>query len=113
MNYIAWLWRGTRRFRVNIAIRVLLGTGRVALGLLVIWLSKRFIDETIRTGSSDDIVCMVLLLVATVVGAIILVLFLETINIFQKTVLKLYIILKQKCKMWIIQELKKRGLIYF
>ena len=72
MNYIAWLWRGTRRFRVNIAIRVLLGTGRVALGLLVIWLSKRFIDETIRTGTSDDIVCMVLLLVATVVGAIIL-----------------------------------------
>ena len=72
MNYIAWLWRGTRRFRVNIAIRVLLGTGRVALGLLTIWLSKRFIDETIRTGTSDDIVRMVLLLVATVVGSIIL-----------------------------------------
>lgn len=72
MNYIAWLWRGTRRFRVNIAIRVLLGTGRVALGLLTIWLSKRFIDETIRTGTSDDIVRMVLLLVATVVGSIVL-----------------------------------------
>ena len=72
MNYIAWLWRGTRRFRVNIAIRVLLGTGRVALGLLTIWLSKRFIDETIRTGTSDDVVRMVLLLVATVVGSIIL-----------------------------------------
>ena len=72
MNYIAWLWRGTRRFRVNIAIRVLLGTGRVALGLLTIWLSKRFIDETIRTGTSDEVVRMVLLLVATVVGSIIL-----------------------------------------
>ena len=72
MNYIAWLWRGTRRFRVNIAIRVLLGTGRVALGLLTIWLSKRFIDETIRTGTSDDVVRMILLLVATVVGSIIL-----------------------------------------
>lgn len=72
MNYIAWLWRGTRRFRVNIAIRILLGTGRVALGLLTIWLSKRFIDETIRTGTSDDVVRMVLLLVATVVGSIIL-----------------------------------------
>ena len=72
MNYIAWLWRGTCRFRVNIAIRVLLGTGRVALGLLTIWLSKRFIDETIRTGTSDDIVRMVLLLVATVVGSIVL-----------------------------------------
>ena len=72
MNYIAWLWRGTRRFRINIAIRVLLGTGRVALGLLTIWLSKRFIDETIRTGTSDDVVRMILLLVATVVGSIIL-----------------------------------------
>ena len=72
MNYIAWLWRGTRGFRVNIAIRVLLGTGRVALGLLMIWLSKRFIDETIRTGSSDDVVRMILLLVSTVVGVIIL-----------------------------------------
>ena len=72
MNYVAWLWRGTCGFRVNIATRVLLGTGRVALGLLMIWLSKRFIDETIRTGSSDDVVRMILLLVSTVVGVIIL-----------------------------------------
>lgn len=72
MNYVAWLWRGTRGFRVNIATRVLIGTGRVALGLLTIWLSKRFIDETIRTGTSDDIVRMVSLLVASVVGTIVL-----------------------------------------
>lgn len=72
MNYIAWLWRGTRNFRLNIATRIVLGTGRVALGLLTIWLSKRFIDETIRTGSSDDIMRMVFFLVATVVGTIVL-----------------------------------------
>ena len=72
MKYIAWLWRGTRNFRLNILTRVLLGTGRVALGLLTIWLSKRFIDETIRSGSSDDVIRMILMLVASVVGTIIL-----------------------------------------
>ena len=72
MKYIVWLWRGTRNARLNIAIRILVGIGRVALGLLTIWLSKRFIDETIRVGTQDDIVCMVLLLVATMVGTIVL-----------------------------------------
>ncbi len=72
MKYIVWLWRGTRDFRLNLLTRVLLGTGRVSLGLLMIWLSKRFIDETIRTGTSDDVVRMVILLVATVMGSIVL-----------------------------------------
>ena len=72
MKYVAWLWRGTKGFRVNIVIRILAGIGRVACGLLMIWLSKRFIDETIRTGSQDDVVRMILLLVLTVVGSIVL-----------------------------------------
>ena len=72
MKYAAWLWRGTKGFRVNIITRILAGIGRVACGLLMIWLSKRFIDETIRTGSQDDVVRMILLLVLTVVGTIVL-----------------------------------------
>ena len=72
MKYVAWLWRGTKGFRVNIITRILAGIGRVACGLLMIWLSKRFIDETIRTGSQDDVVRMILLLVLTVVGSIVL-----------------------------------------
>lgn len=72
MKYVAWLWRGTKGFRVNIVTRILAGIGRVACGLLMIWLSKRFIDETIRTGSQDDVVRMILLLVLTVVGTIVL-----------------------------------------
>ena len=72
MKYAAWLWRGTKGFRVNIITRILAGIGRVACGLLMIWLSKRFIDETIRTGSQDDVVRMILLLVLTVVGSIVL-----------------------------------------
>ena len=72
MKYIAWLWRGTEGVRVNIVIRILAGTARVACGLLMIWLSKRFIDETIRTGTQDDILQMILFLVLTVVGTIVL-----------------------------------------
>ena len=72
MNYVAWLWRGTKGFRVNIVIRIVAGIARVACGLLMIWLSKRFIDETIRTGSQDDVVRMIVFLVLSVVGTIIL-----------------------------------------
>jgi ABC-type multidrug transport system fused ATPase/permease subunit len=72
MKYVAWLWRGTKGFRVNIVTRILAGSARVVCGLLMIWLSKRFIDETIRTGSQDDVVRMILLLVLTVVGTIVL-----------------------------------------
>lgn len=72
MKYVAWLWRGTKGFRVNIVTRILAGSARVVCGLLMIWLSKRFIDETILTGTQDDILQMILFLVLTVVGTIVL-----------------------------------------
>ena len=71
MKYLSWLWKNTDGFRLNIAVRIVFGVGRITLGLLMVWLSKRFIDETIRTGTDSDIVQMVTLLVATVVGAIV------------------------------------------
>ena len=51
--------------------RILAGVGRVALGLLMVWLCKRFIDVTIRTGTEEDTILMVGALVAVVIGAII------------------------------------------
>ena len=72
MKYLSWLWKNTGGFRLNIAIRIVFGVGRISLGLLMVWLSKRFIDETIRTGSHSDIVEMITWLVLTVVGAIVL-----------------------------------------
>jgi len=72
MNYVGWLWRNSRRIRWYMVGRVLAGIGQVALGLLMVWLSKRFIDETIRVGSADDILQMVAWLVLTVVGGVIL-----------------------------------------
>ena len=58
--------------RWNSAVRIVAGIGQVTLGLTMVWLSKRFIDETIRTGSADDVLKMVLLLVLTVVGGVVL-----------------------------------------
>ena len=72
MNYIKWLWRNSLGIRWNSAVRIVAGIGQVMLGLTMVWLSKRFIDETIRTGSADDVLRMVLLLVLTVVGGVVL-----------------------------------------
>ena len=70
MKYIAWLWRNSRGIRWYSLLRIVTGIGQVVLGLMMVWLSKRFIDETIRTGSTDDVLRMVVWLVLTVVGGV-------------------------------------------
>ena len=70
MKYIAWLWRNSRGIRFNTLVRIVTGIGQVALGLLMVWLSRKFIDDTIRTGTADDVLRMVLLLVLTVLGGV-------------------------------------------
>ena len=72
MKYVVWLWRNSRGIRWNSAARIVVGIGQVVLGLLMVWLSRRFIDETIRTGTADDVMWMVLWLVLTVVGGVVL-----------------------------------------
>lgn len=70
MKYIAWLWRNSRGIRWYSLVRIVTGIGQVVLGLMMVWLSKRFIDETIRTGSTGDVLRMVVWLVLTVVGGV-------------------------------------------
>ena len=72
MNYLVWLWHNARGIRWNMALRIVTGIGHVVLGLLMVWLSRRFIDETIRKGTADDVLRMVALLVLTVVGGVVL-----------------------------------------
>lgn len=71
MNYLAWIWHNTAGIRLKMLIRILAGTVRVALGLLMVWLCKRFIDTTIHTGTKEDIILMIGLLIAVIVGGII------------------------------------------
>ena len=72
MKYLSWLWRNTRHVRWHMVGRVVAGIGQVVLGLLMVWLSKRFIDETILTGSTDEVVRMVVWLVLIIVGGVVL-----------------------------------------
>ena len=72
MKYVVWLWNNSRGIRWNTLVRIVTGTGQVVLGLTMVWLSKRFIDETIHTGSPDDVLRMVTWLVLTVVGGVVL-----------------------------------------
>ena len=65
-NQILWVWRNTVGVRLNMTVRIVIGVSQVLLGLLMVWLSKRFIDVTIRTGGSEEIVEMILWLVLTV-----------------------------------------------
>ena len=72
MGYVRWLWQASRGIRWNTVVRIVAGVGQISLGLLMVWLSRRFIDETIRTGSADDVLRMVVWLVLTVVGGVVL-----------------------------------------
>lgn len=72
MKYVWWLWQQSRGIRWNSAVRIVAGIVQVGLGLLMIWLSRRFIDETIRTGTADDIIHMIVLLVITVTSGVLL-----------------------------------------
>ena len=72
MKYISWLWQNSLGIRCNTMVRIILGIGRVWLGLMMVWLCKRFIDETIRTGSTEEVLRMVFWLVLTVVGGVLL-----------------------------------------
>lgn len=58
--------------RLNTLVRILAGIIQVLLGLLMVWLSKQFIDVTIHTGNNEDVLRMVCLLVTVVVGGILL-----------------------------------------
>lgn len=85
MKYIAWLWRNTAGIRLNTAVRIVAGVAQVALGLLMVWLCKRFIDETVVNGTFSDIIHMVLALVAVVLGGIVLRQFYYYMNISANT----------------------------
>ena len=95
MKYVAWLWHNMLGIRWNSAMRIIIGIGQVGLGLLMVWLSRLFIDKTIRTGSTDDVMQMVIWLVMTVVGGGVLrqiyYYMTTTANVRQTNTLRLYI----------------------
>lgn len=67
MKYLCWLARHTGGMRLNIMMRILLGLGQTLLALLVVWLSKRFVDEVVFTESTREMMLQVALLASAVV----------------------------------------------
>ena len=72
MKYVVWILHNMAGIRWNTLVRIVIGILQVLLGLVMIWFSKQFIDVTIRTGTDQDVINMVVLLVALVVTAILL-----------------------------------------
>lgn len=72
MKYVWWLWQQSRGIRWNSVVRIVTGILQVGFGLTMVWLSRRFIDETIRTGTADDIIHMIVLLVIMVMSGVLL-----------------------------------------
>ena len=72
MRYVLWIIRNMVGIRWNTLIRIVVGITQVMLGLVMIWFSKQFIDVTIRTGTDQDVINMVALLISLVVTAILL-----------------------------------------
>ena len=72
MKYGAWIIQNMAGIRWNTLIRIVVGVTQVMLGLVMIWFSKQFIDVTIRTGSNQEVIMMVALLVSLVVTGILL-----------------------------------------
>lgn len=72
MRYLVWLWHNTKGIRLNTLIRIVVGTGRIVLGLLMVWFCRQFIDVTIHQGSNRELVFMIVLLVVLVMGGILL-----------------------------------------
>lgn len=71
-KYVWWLWQHSYGIRWNSVMRIVTGVAQVSLGLTMVWLSRHFIDKTIRTGSTDDIIRMITLLVMTGLGGVLM-----------------------------------------
>lgn len=56
--------------RWNTLLRIVIGVMRVALGLLMVWLSRHFIDTTIRQGSDREVWLMAILLAVVMLGGV-------------------------------------------
>ena len=66
-EYTAWFIRQLHVIRVNVAVRILAGIVQVALGLLLVWLCRRFIDYAVW---QDNVVEEVSLLVGALLASV-------------------------------------------
>ena len=66
-EYTAWFIRQLHVIRVNVAVRIVAGIVQVALGLLLVWLCRRFIDYAVW---QDNVVEELAILVVTLLASV-------------------------------------------
>lgn len=66
-HYVRWFWRQSAGIRGRILLRIAAGLLQVGLGLLLVWLSRRFIDVAVWTGRVAEETAMLLAVVALLV----------------------------------------------
>ena len=59
MSYARWFWAQLSAIKSNVAARIIIGIAQAAFGLLLVWLSRRFIDYAVW---SENVYAEILLL---------------------------------------------------
>ena len=70
MKYLKWFLANSKGIRLNIIVRIAAGLLQTVLALLVVWLSKRLIDDVALSGTMSDMVTQALILAVTVVAGV-------------------------------------------
>ena len=104
MKYVKWIWQNTRGIRLNSLIRVVIGVGQVALGLLMVWLSRHFIDETISSGTAQEVTRMIICLVLTILGNVLL------SQLYYILTTKATVVQTNRLRLWLFSSLFSRQL---
>ena len=70
MKYARWFIANFRGIRLNIVARIAAGLLQTVLALLVVWLSKRLIDDVAISGTMGEMAVQALLIAAAVVAGV-------------------------------------------
>lgn len=70
MKYLKWFLANSKGIRLNIIVRISAGLLQTVLALLVVWLSKRLIDDVALSGTMSEMVTQALILAVTVVAGV-------------------------------------------
>ena len=72
MRYLRWFLANSKGIRLSISVRIVAGLLQTVLSLLVVWMSKRLIDDVALTGTVGEMAVQASLLAVAVVGGVVI-----------------------------------------
>lgn len=70
MRYLRWFLANSKGIRLSISVRIMAGLLQTVLALLVVWMSKRLIDDVALTGTTGEMAVQASLLALAVVAGV-------------------------------------------